>query len=232
MSTDAIISIKAPCPTCRSDRNADVLFNFKDLWEDDDENVWCKTDHRILRCKGCDSVYFQKVTTFSEDLEYVRNAATGDFEGVIGEKFEYWPALSKREKPVWSFGPAFNDQNLSSLFDDIYVALDNDLHVLAAIGIRTVFDRASELLGVDPGLTFNKKLDKLVDEGKIGTEERTTLAILTDAGSAAAHRGWRPSPEDLDTMMSLVEQFLHKSFISGQAANSLRAAVPPRRRRS
>jgi uncharacterized protein DUF4145 len=89
-----------------------------------------------------------------------------------------------------------------------YEALNNDALVLAAIGLRTVFDRASEKMGVDPALQFDKKLDALEGMEKIGRSERETLEILTDAGGAAAHRGWKPTVKQLDTLMTVGEQFL------------------------
>jgi hypothetical protein len=47
-----------------------------------------------------------------------------------------------------------------------------------------------------------------------------------DAGSAAAHRGWRPNHEELNTMIDVVESFLHRSFIVGDGIKKLKAAVP------
>jgi hypothetical protein len=50
---------------------------------------------------------------------------------------------------------------LDRFFADTYVALNNDLRILAAIGIRTAFDRASQLLGIAPEKTFADKLGEL-----------------------------------------------------------------------
>src|SRR5882672_2137367 len=55
---------------------------------------------------------------------------------------------------------------------------------------------------------------------------KQTLDALTDTGSAAAHRGWKPSLEELNTMMSIVEHFLYRTFILGEAAKKLKASVP------
>jgi hypothetical protein len=102
------------------------------------------------------------------------------------------------------------------------------INVLSAIGIRTVFDRASELLGVEPNKGFAQKLDDLLAQGKIGVDEKATLNVLTDAGSAAAHRGWRPTPEELGTMISIIEAFLYRTFLLGEDAKRLRDAIPSR----
>jgi hypothetical protein len=87
------------------------------------------------------------------------------------------------------------------------------------------------LLGVDPAKSFDDKLAALVGFGKVGTEEKGMLTVLTNAGHAAAHRGWRPSPEELGAMMGIIEQFLYRAFILPAQAQELHLAVPPKPRR-
>ena len=94
-----------------------------------------------------------------------------------------------------------------------------------------MFDRASELLGVDPAKTFTEKLSELVQLGKVGEDERDTLNTLTDAASAAAHRGWKPKPQELDTMMSIIEAFLYRNFILPAEVKRLRQNVPTKQQR-
>jgi hypothetical protein len=174
------------------------------------------TDYRILACRGCSTVYFQTTTaTFGAGPEDVR----------------YWPPPSKRVRPNWLWKLWKADRDLADLFGDIYTAMDGDLGVLAAIGVRTVFDRASELLGVDPAQTFAEKLTALTQLGKVGTDERFMLDVLIDAGGAAAHRGWKPSWEELDAMMGIIEQFLYRAFILPAQAQELHLAVPPKPKR-
>jgi len=128
----------------------------------------------------------------------------------------------------WIDKVAKADRILGKLLSEVYAALNNDLRVLAAIGARTAFDRSSELLQIDPALSFREKLDELVSIGKVGTSERDTLEVLVDAGSAAAHRGWVPKAKELRTMMAIVEAFLHREFVLGDRLKKLKAAVPPK----
>ena len=92
--------------------------------------------------------------------------------------------------------------------------------------MRTLFDRASKLLDVDPNFPFSKKLQELQSSGHIGNQEREVLSILVDAGSAAAHRGWQPSPEQLEPIFDTMEQFLERSFVTVEGMKSIR--VPSR----
>jgi hypothetical protein len=232
-SAESPASVKGHCPHCGSDRWASVVAYHQSSFDDHETGIYGKTAYRILQCRGCDTVYFQTDEIFSEDQDFEFNPRTGEWEPYFPHKISYWPAPSKRSRPEWSSDLFAVDSDLSALFDDIYVALNNDLRVLSAIGVRTAFDRASELLGVDPAKTFAQKLTDLVDLGKIGSSERDTLDILTDAASAAAHRGWKPKPKELDTMMGIIEAFLYRTFILDPAAKSLKKNVPakPKRRK-
>ena len=86
-------------------------------------------------------------------------------------------------------------------------------------------------MGVDPALGFNEKLDALLGRGKIGQSERETLEVLTDAGGAAAHRGWKPTITQLDTLMTIGEQFLYRTIILKGQAKALKSKIPPRQKR-
>jgi hypothetical protein len=220
--------IKANCKNCGQDRWAEVVGHHLRMEEEEDpggNSIWEQTDYRILRCAGCNDVFFQTDSIFSEDFD--------PEEAEYIHTIEHWPPMNKvrRERPQWFDKLTLADEDLHSLCGAVYVSLDNEIDVLAAIGVRTVFDRASELLGVDPAKGFAEKLSDLVAAGKIGGDEKAILNILTDAGSAAAHRGWRPSKDQIDTMMSIIEGFLYRTFLLGKEAKELRAKIPKRQKR-
>lgn len=228
MSLDESKVVKGHCPKCGPDRLADVVGRHRDFWKDDDDHVWLTTHYRILSCRGCTKPYFQEEQIFSEDVDYRFNHRTGEEETFIPSTFKYWPSPLKRKPPDWIERIFTVDESLSSLLDEIYAALNNDMHVLAAIGIRTAFDRASELLGVSANIRFDQKIDRLLTTGKIGIEEKDILAVLTDAGSAAAHRGWRPGVDQIATMISAIEQFLYRNFLLGNEFKKFKNAYPAR----
>lgn len=222
--------LKGHCPQCGPNKFADVVGEHLER-DDDESGMWFHADYRILKCRGCGTPYFQKSTMFSEDMDHRENAWTGEWESYVPATITHWPSPLRREQPVWLGTISSQDVGLADLMSDVYGALDADLRVPAAIALRTVFDRSSELLGVDPAITFAEKLTELLQQGKISGDERAILETLTDAGNAAAHRGWRPSLSELDTMASIVESFLHRTFVLGDAANKLKASIPPRPKR-
>ena len=76
-------------------------------------------------------------------------------------------------------------------------------------------------LGIHPALKFGEKLDTLEQGGHIDSAQRKALDALTDAGSAAAHRAWMPKDDELDTMFSIFEFYIHHSFVLSKQRREL-----------
>ncbi|MGV3518718.1 MAG: DUF4145 domain-containing protein [Luteitalea sp.] len=94
-----------------------------------------------------------------------------------------------------------------------------------------VSEKARAIQGVEPAISFDDKLRRLVDDGRIGGDEKKILAVLVDAGGAAAHRSWRPRRDQLDTMLDAIESFLHRALIVKDGIAKLEAAVPAKQKR-
>lgn len=232
---------KALCSNCGGERNCEIKGHTVESWDDAGGMVWGKIDWYILQCRGCEHVFCQTVKIFSEEYGHEWDVATQEDVVVYDETIEYWPAISKRKMPDWFTPMGFigdYGNALHGAMSELYVALDNDLARFAAAGVRTVFDMASELLGVDPNLTFERKLDGLVSSGRINGVDRERLETLTEAGSASMHRGWIPAPADLSTMVDILEHFVHRAFVVPaleqkltEKSASLRKTVPARKQR-
>ena len=182
----------------------------------------------ILECCGCERIYFRLDRWFSEWDEIVDDPISGDQRLEPGIETSYWPEEVRRQRPNWLRKIKASERDLGKLLDEMYAALDNDLRVLAAIAVRTVLDCASQRLGVDPAVGFKEKLDGLRAGGSISSQEEEILNVLVDAGSAAAHRGWRAKDDVLSTMVDAIESFLHRSFVLGDGITRLQASVPTR----
>lgn len=213
------------CPSCGASR-ADIVAEHEDRDNSPDYNA--VTYYRVLECRGCGQHYFKSTSSNDEDYHDYYDEEIGSEAREYIETVKYWPPVAKRQPPEWAHEIHFEDRVLGSLFDDVYTALSNNLGVLAAIGMRTVFDRASELLGIDTTKPFQQKLDELKIRDHITTKEKTVLGELIDAGSAAAHRGWQPRPKQLDAMMTILEAFLHRTFLLEGIGAELGKGVPKR----
>ena len=50
--------------------------------------------------------------------------------------------------------------------------------------------------------------------------------IMVNAGSAAAHRGWRPTETELQAMQVILDGFLYRAFLQDGVAKTLKSTVP------
>jgi len=180
---------KAHCPNCGPQRNCREFASHEYKVHDDYDGVWMSYLHQMYKCRGCDLVFHTRTEVFSENIHPIGYDWKGDYIYDEDATIYSWPAISKREKPSWV--NKINDETLSNLISELYVALESDLRVLAAIGVRTSFDRATELVRISPELTFAKKLNHY---------------RLASVGLCASR--WRPRSSDLSNMVDVLEKFL------------------------
>jgi hypothetical protein len=113
------------------------------------------------------------------------------------------------------------------LLEEVYRALATQCPTLAAMGARAVLDVVITAKVADVG-SFPKKLKALEREGFIGRRNREYLAAALDAGSAAAHRGHRPSGDELQRVMDIVENLLQAVYVLPESGKLLAASTPRR----
>ncbi len=57
--------VEGHCPDCRAPRRSDVMGEYAERSEDDEAAMFSIDTYRILRCRGCSSVYVQRSYVFS-----------------------------------------------------------------------------------------------------------------------------------------------------------------------
>jgi hypothetical protein len=201
------------CPRCDQNLNANIVASHPERWFDEGALVGATVNFRILKCLGCETVYFQKESWPDEQF-------LGEHK-IHGPHVTHWPPPSA---PDWV--RQLDDRRLRNLLREVYGAVNAGHRVLAAIGTRTALDCAMVLNGAKETSDFKGKRKELRDKGVIGEHEFETLFKLVDAGSAAAHRAWMPKPEELTTLIDGMESFLHRTLVLKSAVNAI--DTPPR----
>ena len=112
-------------------------------------------------------------------------------------------------------------QEVSKLVEEVYQSIDYSLLCVASTGIRTVIDRIiTDKIG-DRG-NFNDKVNKLVRDGLIDSDEEEPLRVLIDSGSASAHRGFSPDELIINHMIDIMENIIYKINITPIDRNNLK----------
>lgn len=227
-------TIKGTCPECGGERNCEVHGRVEKHWDwsdHDGNSVDGGCEHVLLECKGCETVFYEATSWNSEDLDYWYDE-NGDTQGAYVKHRTTYPKPTSRIKPAWLDAVSNIDVTLHTILNEMYLACDNGAFILTAVGLRTALDRATDVLGIDQALTFVEKLKKLKDDGWIGDTEHDILEVVTDAGNAAAHRGWQPAEQQVFQLVQAMEVFLQRAFIVGKQALSIKEKIPPKQRRA
>jgi hypothetical protein len=217
-------TVKAHCNECGGERSAYKRASHT-VNGGDGEVSWSDT-YDVLECCGCSSLSVRHTYWFSEWDQFDSDPLTDQPSLIPGIKETYWPPLTKRKKPQWA--EKLDDDVIRGVIEEVYQALNAGMIVLASIGTRTLLDRGMFLRVGDPKGGFAAKLNLMVERGHIGKDEREILEAITDAGSAAAHRGFTPNAKTLGTIIETAENFLHREFVLKTAAGEVRTATPPR----
>lgn len=211
---------KAHCPTCDRDQNC-ILHGRADKpwrWEDRSGHSIVGGDaYSLFECCGCETVFTEKSSWDENDIDQWY-----DYAGAVQSEPNYtkttFPSPPARRRPDWLDNIGKLDPTLFHILDETYRSYDEKCFILAAIGLRTALDRCVATVRIDPAKSFQEKLRELRELGFIGETEHSILTVLTDAGSAAAHRGWSPDKEQTTHLLDVLENFVHRVLINGQKA--------------
>ena len=163
----------------------------------------------VVQCNDCG------VTTYCIDTNIHPGAMIGDS---YTESTEYIPPIPLRIKPEWY---SYLTENYQAILDEVYMALNNALFFLSSTGTRTALDQLLiEKIG-DIG-DFKTKVKKLVANKIIDETESDMLLAVIDAGSASAHRSYRPDNDQINHMMDILEAIFYKLVVEPEKKKELK----------
>ncbi len=215
---------KAHCNMCGPDRNHEVLHRERtegsEQYDQYSSIDWWDL-YEMLRCAGCGNITMRHTSYFSEH---------------DGTSVVYYPPAVARREPRWMSELLlstkwldFNEQRTSihDLLKEVYVALHNDSRNLAGMGVRAILDQVmTEKVG--DRHSFVRTLEAFKEGGFLSDHQAETLDTILEAGHATVHRGWRPSLDDLDTLLDVTESLIASTYIHERKAKDLAKRVPPR----
>lgn len=213
---------KAHCNVCGGERNHKVLCYEDSSWKDPEHSISSDEKHEMLKCSGCGSIKLRHREWCSEDC---------DEHGRIVPRTRYYPPAVFRPKPRWFYDLLLEvnleEGNPHELLGEIYIALQNDQRALAAMGIRALLETVMiEKVG-DQG-SFSGNLKTFEGSGYVSHIQRERLETILEAGHAAMHRLYKPSNEDLITLVDIAESIVESIYIHGSKVDRLKKGIPPR----
>lgn len=211
---------RAHCNKCERETHHDVLHSITDRWESEPEDhgftVSGSDTYETLRCRGCDDIKLRHTSWFSEADE---------------PAIAYFPPSTFRKKPKWFDEMILElpegSEFVETLAAEIYVALQNGLPSLAAMGVRSLLEKVMVASVGDQG-SFAANLNKFELQGHVANRQRERMEAILEVGHASIHRHFKPSAADLSTLMDISEHILESLYLHDAKVQKLRARTPPR----
>jgi hypothetical protein len=207
---------KAHCNACGDGRNHHVLHSERITWEDPEHPVSGSNTYETLKCCGCENIKLRHISCFSEDDDATVN---------------YFPAAIFRPNPEWfkelEFDLSSDDEFVSQLLKEIYVALQHNLRSLAAMGVRSLLERIMISKTGDKG-SFSQHTSEFEKLGYISRIQRERLETILDAGHATIHRAFKPDKKDIITLVDLTEHIVETVYLHEAKVTELKNRVPAR----
>ncbi len=226
MKIDNEKSRKTHCPGCGNNRNTDIKGSFEPARaEDQHGDIWVQEEYRILQCRGCDTVFFELATLCSEEIYILEGDA--DPEHIVRQAtvIKQYPPSAELEMPNW-LAQSSIPYKLNERLRDVYGCYLNDLVSPATASLRTALDVFFELSGIDDKLRFERKCEVAQEILELSGPDRKCLDTLIEAGSAAVHRGWKPSKKELGTLISALEGFFKNYYVHRPIIEEMSQKVP------
>jgi len=199
------------CNGCQQDTNHKIVANCSRQRREGDGQFPQIIDEQwqMLQCCGCGSI-----------KAFVKEDST-DFKN---PREIHYPARQIRKMPKWCGQTSAQCQDL---IREVYMAMHSDCMTLSAMGTRSLLDiMLKDMLG-DIG-SFQKKLQEAVKQGFFTNVQKDTIHAAVDAGSAASHRGFRPTESQLSAVLDIVEHALMGHYVLAASSGRLKNEVPPR----
>ncbi len=225
MASDNLCVTKAHCNLCGHSTHHDIAGielleqqrteGTKDLlWDDVFE---------MLRCRGCDNIMMRVTMT---------DPSSRDTPTII-----YYPPAIARRTPEWLLSavgslekPADIPDPIYHLMSEVYLAVQNNLGRLAAMGIRATLENVmKEKIG---DCNFKVAIDEFQKAGYLSMRQALSLDSIIEAGHAAVHRGWEPTDDDINTLLDITELIIETVYLHEHRAQELDKRVPRRQRAS
>jgi hypothetical protein len=142
-----------------------------------------------------------------------------------------WCAPSWVNNYIWWPHP-YVPVSIYTLVEQIYsAALQHDAYWLAAMGIRGVLD-LTMIEKIGDTRTFEEKVVAFQKAGYLSVRQALNLNILIEAGHAAVHRQWAPSPCEIATLLDITNSIIETAYLHEKRVRDLERNVPedPRRK--
>lgn len=201
------------CTNCGGYRKHNVLFRHREPWVDYEMAAQGYAVYIVAQCRGCE--------TFRFALKESDSSMPRDDYNEHTETVKIFPddGASRKRKPV------LEDHDLpppvAQMYQETLSAFDAGAHTLAGAGLRAIVEALCLDQGV-AGRDLQTKIDALVTAGQLAQKQAEHLHEERYLGNDAIHQMAKPSRNDLEDGLRIIENLLQTIYVLPQHAAGLK----------
>lgn len=196
-------TIKCYCNKCDRQTNHLVTAEDRNTYRDDVDGVVVEEIFRLVKCRGCDNVSFNRETTGSEYIRY------GEFnEEEMYSDFDAYPIKEGTLKPLESWDVPVT---IRRVYRESITAFNEECYVLATTGLRTTV----EAICKDKGISGNLKnmIDGLRSQGIITDADCKRLHQMRFSGNESVHEMQPLEKNELLLLIDIINNVLNNLYV-------------------
>jgi hypothetical protein len=201
------------CQICNKDgQKVEVMASVQKHTQDgdDDGNFFDGWQHyQILKCGGCETVFFRVTSANSEDVDYGYDHK-GDAVRHFNVTERLYPEAVAERNTIKDF--QLIREQLASIYTEAAKALYSNQPVLAGIGIRAILETICKDKSA-PGDNLYQKIDGLRNQGVLSPNGAVVLHKLRVLGNISAHEVVPQSDDQLSLAFDVLDNLLMNVYI-------------------
>jgi hypothetical protein len=203
------------CYRCGKHTNHTVLEKKEIRSHPDDPEQWAE-DHYFGECAGCDAITYAIEFSHQDDW----NPNTGE----IDSTWKTYPRASTARQ-------AMNDDHhlpgkISSIYQEVIGAMNSQLPVLSAIGLRALIEAICRDRNIAGG-NLQKLIDGLATSGVLSNAQATILHGHRFLGNVAAHEIVSPKPKELVAALEIAETLMRTIYVLPELSKHITTGKKP-----
>ncbi len=207
--------MKLFCYRCGKYTNHTVLAEKNIRPNHDYEGYWGE-DHYFGECAGCDAITYAISSWDESDW----NPHTGDMDLT-------WKTYPRSDTARQSMADDHHlPGKISSIYKEVVGAMNAQLPVLAAIGLRALIEAICRDRSI-AGVTLEKLIDGLATSGVLSAAQASILHGHRFLGNIAAHEVVSPKPRELVAALEIAETVLRTIYVLPELSKQITTGKQP-----
>lgn len=200
---------KILCIECKTQIKHEVLADISQN-NHSDPNISFYNNYRILKCLNCESISYQTKSHDSYDVDTIGCDKEGNTIYEINIDYKVFPIRNQETAFSKEFEKILPIE-IYNTYEEVVVALNNNMPLLTALGLRTLLEQIIKHFGKSDDLVVI--LNQFEQDGFISTKQRELLNKIRYLGNDAAHRAGSESRKELILHLKVLENLIHQLFV-------------------